>query len=70
MIHFTHFQTFPKIPEKGQYFQSRDKIPKSESTDSLSMVLRIGHCFVWCVEQNAWIHFSYYMRPVKYSIHM
>jgi len=25
MIRFTHFQTFPKIPTKGQKFQSRDK---------------------------------------------
>jgi len=32
MIHFTHFQTFPKIPKKVKKFQSRDKIPKSEST--------------------------------------
>jgi len=32
MIRFTHFQTFPKIPKKGQKFQSRDKIPKCEST--------------------------------------
>jgi len=31
MINFAHFQTFPKIPEKGQKFKSRDKIPKSES---------------------------------------
>jgi len=37
-VHFTDFPTFPKIPknphipEKGQKFQSRDKIPKSEST--------------------------------------
>jgi len=33
MIHFTYFQTIPKIPEKSQNFHSRDKIPKSESTD-------------------------------------
>jgi len=32
MIHFTQFQTFPKIPENGQKFQPRDKVPKSEST--------------------------------------
>ena len=31
-VHFTHFHTSPKIPKKGQKFQSRDKIPKSEST--------------------------------------
>jgi len=38
MIQFTHFQSFPKIPksqkilERGQKFQSRDKIPQSENT--------------------------------------
>jgi len=38
MIHFTHLQTFPKIPKSrkipkmGQKFQSRDKISKREST--------------------------------------
>jgi len=34
MVRFTHFQSLPKIPKtipKGQKFQSRDKIPKSES---------------------------------------
>ena len=29
---FTHFQTFPKFSKTGQKFQSRDKIPKAEST--------------------------------------
>jgi len=29
---FILFQTTVKIPKKGQKFQSRDKIPKSEST--------------------------------------
>ena len=32
MIHFRHFQTFPKIHKKGQKFQSRDNTPKSENT--------------------------------------
>jgi len=41
MIHFTQFQTFPKILKKGQKFQSRDKIPKSESTgcDATALVM-------------------------------
>jgi len=46
MIHFTHFQTFPKILTKSQYFQSTEKIPKSGNTDSLFMVLTIGRCYV------------------------
>jgi len=29
------------------------------------MALRIGYCNVECVEQNAWIHFSDYARPVS-----
>jgi len=42
IVHFTHFHTFPKIPKKslnpykiskkGQKFQPRNKIPKSERT--------------------------------------
>jgi len=32
MHQFRHFQTFLKIPEKGQKFQSKDKTSKSEST--------------------------------------
>jgi len=39
MIYFRHFQTFPKIPEKGQNFQSSDKIPKSERTVLHSKVI-------------------------------
>jgi len=38
MIHFAHFQTCTKISKKsskkGQKFQSRDKIPKRESTEN------------------------------------
>jgi len=36
MIHYTHFQTFLKIPKNGQKFQFRDEIPKSESNDKLA----------------------------------
>jgi len=24
----------------------------------LFMTLRIGYCYVWCVKQDAWLHFS------------
>jgi len=37
MVHFKHFHTFPKIPEKDQKFQSRNKISKSESTVGKSL---------------------------------
>ena len=30
------------------------------------MTLRIGYCYVSCVEQIAWIHFSDYTRTVRY----
>jgi len=39
MINFTHFQTFLKIPQKGQNFQSWVKNPKSESTVPCSFPL-------------------------------
>jgi len=32
IVHITYFHTLPKIPKKGQKFQFRDKIHKSEST--------------------------------------
>ena len=58
MIHFTHFQTFLKIPEKGLKFQSKDKIPKSEST--VPLPLR-GNASIWsrvklCFRFNLGIH--------------
>jgi len=31
------------------------------------MALRIGYCYVKCVEQYASIHFSDYTRPVRFS---
>jgi len=48
MIHFTHFQTLPKILRKFQKFQSRDKIPNSESTVQYTQPLGLAvfHTFL------------------------
>jgi len=34
----------------------------SDDEQCLFMPLRIGDYYVYCVEQNAWIHFSDYTR--------
>jgi len=31
---------------------------------SLFLALRIGYCYMYCLEQNAWIDFSYFTRSV------
>jgi len=42
------------------------RIEGNDDEQYLFMVLRIGYCYVQCVEQNAWIHFLDYTRPVRY----
>jgi len=41
------------------------RIEVNDDEHSLFMALRIGYCYVYYVEQNAWIHFSDYTRLVR-----
>jgi len=42
----------------------------NDDEDTLFLALRICYCYIYCVEQNAWNHFSDCTRPVRYSINM
>ena len=45
-------------------------IEVNDNEHSLFLALSIRYCYVHSVEQNAWVHFSDYRRPVTYSINM